>query len=121
VKCSLASHSMRGEALKGQLDMLVLAVLAEGPRHGYAVIEILRARSGDAFDLPEGTVYPVLRRLDEAGLLDSDWNEVRGRRRRTYRLTERGRAALVEQAWAWEKFAGAVGTVLRGVPWPSTT
>ena len=112
---------MRGEALKGHLDMLVLAVLADGPQHGYAVIETLRARSQDAFDLPEGTVYPVLRRLDGAGLLSSEWGEVSGRRRRTYHLTQAGRAALVEQASAWEQFAGAVGTVLRGVPWPSTT
>ena len=101
--------------------MLVLAVLADGPRHGYAVIETLRARSGEAFDLPEGTVYPVLRRLDEAGLLSSEWSEVGGRRRRTYRLTEAGRAALVAQVSAWEQFADAVGTVLRGVPWPATT
>ena len=112
---------MRGETLKGHLDMLVLAVLADGPRHGYAVIETLRARSRDAFDLPEGTVYPVLRRLDEAGLLTSDWSEVGGRRRRTYRLTDAGKTALVQQVSAWEQFAGAVGTVLKGVPWPATT
>lgn len=112
---------MRGETLKGHLDMLVLAVLADGPRHGYAVIETLRARSGDAFDLPEGTVYPVLRRLDEAGLLASEWSEVGGRRRRTYRLTDAGKAALVAQASTWEQFAAAVGTVLKGVPWPATT
>lgn len=112
---------MRGDALKGHLDMLVLAVLADGPRHGYAVIETLRARSGQAFDLPEGTVYPVLRRLDEAGLLTSEWSEVGGRRRRTYRLTDTGKAALVQQASTWEQFADAVGTVLKGVPWPATT
>lgn len=107
--------------MKGHLDMLVLAVLAGGPLHGYAVIEMLRTRSGDAFDLPEGTVYPVLRRLDEAGLLTSDWSEVGGRRRRTYQLTEQGRAALREQASAWEQFSRAVGTVLRGVSWPIAT
>jgi DNA-binding PadR family transcriptional regulator len=112
---------MRGDALKGHLDMLVLAVLADGPRHGYAVIETLRARSGDTLDLPEGTIYPVLRRLDEAGLLTSQWSEVSGRRRRTYQLTETGRAALVTQVSAWEQFADAVGTVLTGVSWPATT
>lgn len=81
----------------------------------------LRARSGEAFDLPEGTVYPVLRRLDEAGLLTSEWNKVGGRRRRTYRLSDTGKAALVQQASTWEQFADAVGTVLKGVPWPATT
>jgi PadR family transcriptional regulator PadR len=112
---------MKGQALKGHLDMLVLAVLADGPRHGYSVIEELRHRSGTVFDLPEGTVYPVLRRLEGAGLLASDWQEVAGRRRRTYRLTERGSAALREERSAWEGFSAAVGSVLRGAPWPNPT
>jgi PadR family transcriptional regulator PadR len=112
---------MKGQALKGHLDLLVLAVLADGPRHGYGVIEELRVRSGDAFDLPEGTLYPVLHRLQEAKLLTSRWDEVDGRRRRTYQLTKLGRASLVEQRNAWDTFSAAVGAVLRGVPWPSAT
>ena len=112
---------MKGQALKGHLDMLVLAVLDDGPRHGYSVIEELRRRSGAVFDLPEGTVYPVLRRLEGGGLLASDWQEVAGRRRRTYRLTERGSAALREERSAWEGFSSAVGSVLRGAPWPNPT
>ena len=112
---------MKGQTLKGHLDLLVLATLAAGPLHGYAVIEQLRARSGDAFDLPEGTVYPVLRRLEESGLLTSQWQEVGGRRRRSYRLTEQGRAALIEERSAWEAFSAAVGQVLRGAPWPNPT
>jgi PadR family transcriptional regulator PadR len=60
---------MEGEILKGHLDMIVLAALAAGPAHGYAVIEEIRRRSGQAFDLPEGTVYPALHRLEQAGLL----------------------------------------------------
>lgn len=112
---------MKGQALKGHLDLLVLAVLAGGPLHGYAVIEELRIRSGDAFDLPEGTLYPVLHRLQQAKLLNSNWNEVDGRRRRTYQLTRQGRAALVEQRTAWEEFSTAVAAVLGRVPWPSVT
>jgi PadR family transcriptional regulator, regulatory protein PadR len=112
---------MKGQALKGHLDLLVLAVLADGPRHGYAVIEELRVRSGEAFDLPEGTLYPVLHRLHEAKLLSSTWNEVDGRRRRTYQLTRLGRSALLEQRNAWEEFSTAVADVLRRVPWPSVT
>jgi PadR family transcriptional regulator len=112
---------MKGQALKGHLDLLVLAVLANGPLHGYAVIEELRVRSGDAFDLPEGTLYPVLHRLQQAKLLTSTWNEVDGRRRRTYQLTRPGRAALVEQRTAWEEFSTAVGEVLGRVPWPNLT
>lgn len=108
--------------MKGHVDLLVLAVLAEGPLHGYAVIERLRERSGDAFDLPEGTVYPVLHRLERSGLLASEWTELGGRRRRTYRLTTAGRGALAEQRANWQEFAAAVAAVLRGVqPWPNPT
>ncbi len=112
---------MKGSALKGHLDMLVLAVLAEGPLHGYAVIEQLRVRSGDSFDLPEGTVYPVLHRLEKAGLLVSDWSEAAGRPRRSYSLTLAGTAALSEHRNAWLAFSDAVGRVLGGGPWPART
>ena len=111
---------MRGETLKGHLDLLVLAVVAEGPLHGYAVIEQLRVRSGSAFDVPEGTVYPVLHRLERAGLLASEWQQAGGRRRRTYRLTSAGRAELVRERDAWESFATAVAGVLKGVAWNPT-
>lgn len=113
---------MKGQALKGHLDLLVLAVLAPGPLHGYAVIEALRQRSGDAFDLPEGTVYPVLHRLATAGLTNSEWTEAGGRRRRTYCLTDAGRAALVQERNQWQEFADAITAVLKGVqPWPNAT
>jgi transcriptional regulator len=113
---------MKGQALKGHLDLLVLGVLADGPKHGYAVIEELRVRSGDAFDIPEGTLYPVLHRLERANLLASEWVEVAGRRRRLYRLTDQGRAALVSERAEWHRFAGAVAAVLTGgAPWPNPT
>jgi transcriptional regulator len=111
---------MRGQALKGHLDLLLLAILADGSMHGYAIIDELRMRSDDTFDLPEGTVYPALHRLQKGGYLDSEWNEVQGRRRRTYRLTEPGRGALGEQRKAWNEFSDAIGRVLKGVPWPDT-
>lgn len=113
---------MKGQALKGHLDLLVLAVLAPGPLHGYAVIEALRERSGEAFALPEGTVYPVLHRLAKAGLTQSEWTELSGRRRRTYRLTDAGRAALVHERSQWQEFSDAIAAVLKGVqPWPNPT
>ena len=84
---------MEGEMLKGHLDMIVLAALSAGPAHGYAVIEEIRRRSGQAFDLPEGTIYPALHRLEQAGLLVSRWTTSEsGRRRRVYALTRRGEA-----------------------------
>lgn len=112
---------MADQEFKGHLDMLVLAVLGEGPAHGYAVIEGLRRRSDGAFDLPEGTVYPALHRLEQTGLLSSEWSVVSGRRRCTYSLTTKGRAALGDKQLSWDKFAGAVQRVMGGTPWPATS
>jgi PadR family transcriptional regulator, regulatory protein PadR len=103
---------MKAESLKGHLDSLVLATLEDGPLHGYAVIERLRGRSNGAFDLAEGTVYPVLHRLEAEGLLTSAWSDAAGRRRRVYRLTRRGRTALAKRRDEWRRFAGAVEAVL---------
>jgi DNA-binding PadR family transcriptional regulator len=112
---------MRAESLKGHLDLLLLAVIEDQPRHGWAVIEELRRRTGDALDLPEGTVYPALHRLEKAGLLTSRWDEIGGRRRRTYALTPRGRGAVKERRLEWEAFAATVQGVLGGKvkPWPA--
>jgi DNA-binding PadR family transcriptional regulator len=103
---------MRAETLKGHLDALILAVLSERPLHGYAVIEELRRRSEGAFDLAEGTLYPVLHRLEADGLLTSTWSDASGRRRRVYRLTRRGRAVLARRRQEWAGFVVAVDAVL---------
>lgn len=103
---------MRGDVVKGHLELLLLAVLAQGPGHGYAVIERLRATSDGAFDLPEGTIYPALHRLEAARLLESDWSVAAGRRRRVYALTARGRSALAEREQEWRRFRGAVDVVV---------
>ena len=98
---------MNWERLKGHLDLLLLSVLAAGPAHGYAIITALRARSEGTFDLPEGTVYPALHRLEDAGLLASSWSDADGRRRRVYTLTSKGEAALAAEPTEWKRFAGA--------------
>jgi DNA-binding PadR family transcriptional regulator len=95
-----------------KVDGLVLAIVADQPLHGYAVIEELKRRSGGVFDLPEGTVYPVLHRLEADGLLASAWSSGDGRRRRVYRLTRRGRGALETRRGEWEQFSHAVAGVL---------
>jgi len=112
---------MRPELLKGHLDTLLLAVLEDGPQHGYAVIETLRAGTSGALDLPTGTVYPALHRLERAGLIASDWETVGGRRRRAYRLTTSGQAALDDQRAVWEQFSAAVTAILGRRAWPATT
>jgi PadR family transcriptional regulator PadR len=106
---------VEGEMLKGHLDMIVLAALASGPAHGYAVIEEIRRRSGKAFDLPEGTIYPALHRLEQGGLLSSHWVTAEsGRRRRVYALTRKGDRALVQRRAVWRQFVEAVGGFLEG-------
>jgi PadR family transcriptional regulator len=106
---------MEGEMLKGHLDMIVLAALAPGPAHGYAVIEEIKRRSAGAFDLPEGTIYPVLHRLEQGGLLAGRWVTAdSGRRRRVYELTRRGERALAEQRAVWKQFSDAIGSLFKG-------
>src|ERR1700685_2241792 len=103
---------MDRERLKGNLDLLLLSVLSAGPAPGYAIISALRDRSGGPFDLPEGTIYPALHRLEDAGLLASTWDQAEGRRRRVYGLTDQGAAALAAQASEWRRFAGGGDAVL---------
>jgi PadR family transcriptional regulator, regulatory protein PadR len=104
---------MEGEILKGHLDMIVLAALAAGPAHGYAVLEKIRRSSNRVFDLPEGTIYPALHRLEQAGLLSSRWVVAEsGRRRRVYAVTRRGEQAFAGHQAVWQQFSAAVGGVL---------
>jgi len=105
---------MATDRLRGQLDPMLLAVLANGPAHGYAVITDLHQRSGGVFDLPEGTVYPALHRLERAGMLTSAWEPGTTRRRRVYSLTARGRRSLATERKQWKAFAGGVNLVLAG-------
>src|SRR5258707_10483327 len=109
---------MDRERLRGNLDLLLLSVLAAGPAHGYEVIAALRRRSESTFDLPEGTIYPALHRLEDAGLLASDWADASGRRRRVYALTDKGAAALAAEQVQWRRFAPRGAAGLGGAAWP---
>ena len=109
---------MSPEALKGHLDALLLATLADGPRHGYAIREALRQGSNGHFDLPTGTVYPALHRLERAGLVRGLWSEVSGRKRRSYELTAVGRRTLEAKRSDWRLFAAAVTGLLDGTACP---
>lgn len=110
---------MRAQALKGHLDGMLLAALEDGPRHGYAVMEVLRAGSDGQFDLPTGTIYPALRRLERAGLVCTRWSEDGGRRRRIYELTPGGRRMLDAERHAWREFSAAVTALLGPQPRPA--
>jgi PadR family transcriptional regulator, regulatory protein PadR len=112
---------MRAETLKGHLDGMLLAVLEDGPGHGYAIMEALRAGSGGHFDLPTGTIYPALRRLERAGLIEGAWSEVGGRRRRVYELTPAGRGTLAAERGTWRVFSAAVSALLEPAPRPAVS
>src|SRR5258707_14995160 len=99
---------MTAETLKGHLDLLLLAAVQPRPAHGYAIAEALRARSDGAFDLPEGTLYPALHRLERARLVVSHWSEVNGRRRRVYQLTTKGQRELATRQNQWRDFSRAI-------------
>jgi PadR family transcriptional regulator, regulatory protein PadR len=103
---------MSTEQLKGHLDAMLLAVLEGGPTYGYAISEALRERSGGAFDLPEGTIYPALHRLERSGAVTSEHITVNGRQRRMYRLSRAGRVSLRERRAGWMSFVAAVNGVL---------
>jgi DNA-binding PadR family transcriptional regulator len=109
---------MRAEELKGHLDALLLASLEDGPRHGYAVIEALRQATGGRLELPSGTIYPALRRLEQAGLITGSWSVVAGRRRRDYQLTPAGARALSGKRSAWHDFSATISAALEGRPCP---
>ncbi len=104
---------MQSEVLKGHADLLLLAALDAGPAHGYAIVEAVRFRSGGAFELAEGTVYPALYRLERRGLVSSDWAEGHGaRRRRVYRLTRNGKAELGKRRETWSNYVRAMQAAL---------
>jgi DNA-binding PadR family transcriptional regulator len=103
---------MKPDLIRGHLDGLVLAVLAGGPAHGYAIIQALRTGSGGEFDLPEGTIYPALHRLERTGAVASTWSREHGRPRRVYHLTARGQHALHAERRDWRRFVAAAERIL---------
>jgi PadR family transcriptional regulator PadR len=107
---------MKADVLRGHLDALLLAVLDGRKLHGYAIIEALQLRTDGALELPTGTVYPALRRLERAGFLTSEWDVVSGRKRRTYRLTRTGQRELAAKRADWREFTTVIGGVLAERP-----
>jgi PadR family transcriptional regulator PadR len=101
--------------VRGHLELLVLASLSHAPNHGYALIESLERLSGGAFELAEGSLYPVLHKLEHAGLVRSTWDRESGRRRRIYRITRTGRRELEERSRRWRVIRDAVDSVLSAV------
>ena len=104
------------QGFQGQLDGLLLAILQRGPLHGYAIASELRDRSGGALEVPEGTLYPVLHRLEKDGLVRSHWEKVGGRRRRVYAASPKSQSALRERVESWQRLSGAIDAVFGPSP-----
>ncbi len=99
---------------KGVLDMLVLQLLAERKMYGYQIISELSVRSEERFLLKEGTLYPILYRLEDDGLVKSQWSEAEGKRvaRKYYRITEDGKETLLEIKELWKEISGSVEKIM---------
>jgi transcriptional regulator len=99
---------------QGTLDLLILKVAALGPVHGYAIAQRLQQVTRDVVQVPQGSLYPALHRLENRGLLEADWKESEtGREAKFYHLTRKGRAQLETEAASWRRLAEAVGLILR--------
>ena len=102
-----------GRLLQGTLNLLILQVLADSPGHGYDVIRRIRQRSGEVFQLEEGSLYPALHRLEKDGLLKSQWKRSSSNRRaKYYSPTARGRKQLVTEVNNWNTISNAIRNVL---------
>jgi DNA-binding PadR family transcriptional regulator len=100
------------ELLKGAADTLVLASFADGEKYGYQVVKELERRSDGFFCFKEGTLYPILHRLEKQGLLTARWETMpNGSERRYYGLTGKGQRALTDKLSEWQSFVRAVGRV----------
>jgi transcriptional regulator len=99
---------------QGTLDLLILKVVAVGAVHGYAIAQQLQQVSRDVVQVPQGSLYPALHRLEYRGLLAAEWKETEtGREAKFYRLTKKGRAQLETEAADWKRLTDAVGLILR--------
>jgi len=105
------------DSLQGSLDLLVLKILSrKGRLHGYAIMTAIKERSGDVLRAEEGSLYPALHRMEEAGWIRAEWiTKDTGRRARIYELTGAGKKQLATEELRWEAVTSAVNRVLRTV------
>jgi PadR family transcriptional regulator len=105
------------DSLQGSLDLLVLKILSRRPRlHGYAIMSAIKDASNDVLAAEEGSLYPALHRMEEAGWVRSEWiKKDSGRRARIYDLTAAGKKQLAHEESRWQTVTSAVNRVLRTV------
>jgi transcriptional regulator len=105
------------DILQGTLDMLILKAVSLGPLHGYGILLRIQQISKDALQIPQGSLYPALYRLEGGGFLKCEWGESENNRRsKYYELTAAGRKRLIAETAYWERLSEAIGDVLKARP-----
>jgi transcriptional regulator len=105
------------ELLPGTLDMLILKAVSLKPLHGYGVLQRIRQISGDALEIPQGSLYPALYRLEHQKMIAAEWGvSDNNRRAKYYTLTPAGRKRLREEAAGWNRLAAAIASALNTAP-----
>jgi transcriptional regulator len=105
------------DILPGTLDMLILKAVSLKPLHGYGVLLRIQQISGDALQIPQGSLYPALYRLEHQGLIVAEWGESENKRRaKYYTLTAAGKRRLKEETADWNRLAAAIGAALNATP-----
>lgn len=99
---------------KGVLDMLVLKLLESEMKYGYQIIQEMKEKSGGAFSLKDGTLYPILYRLEDEGLVVSKWSEAEEKQvpRKYYEITEAGQKVLLDIKTVWKRLTGGILKIL---------
>lgn len=110
-----AKAGERGDLLRGNLELMLLSVLADGAKYGYSIQQRLQEASQGSIQVQAGTLYPLLHRLEQESLIRSHWEDETGRRRKWYELTAKGARRLKQRAAQWTELASVVGELLRPV------
>jgi len=110
----MGTKQTKSDLPQGTLDLLILKIVALGPIHGYGVAQRLQQVSRDVVQVPQGSLYPALHRLENRGLLAAEWTETQtGRDAKFYRLTRKGKAQLEMETASWRRLTDAVALILR--------
>src|SRR5215510_13287971 len=108
------AHNVKSDLPQGTLDLLILKIAALGPVHGYAIASRLQQVSRDVVQVPQGSLYPALHRLENRGLLSAEWDQTEtGREAKFYRLTRKGRSVLESETASWQRLTQAIGLILK--------
>lgn len=104
---------MDRDLIRGSIALLILSLLKkEGPLYGYQITKLIQERSNSEINLKEGTLYPALYKLEEAALIESEWMEINGRKRRYYKITSKGLKEVEQKKREWDLFKKIISGVV---------